>query len=224
MLTSLSRNIQKGLYPCQFPGCQTMKPAKPFNRPADLERHYRNVHASADQKERFECDYPKCDRASDPFTRKDHYRDHLRDYHKEDLGHAKRAKNEDRKRWERAQEDWLAERNISPNWWRCVKCLTRARVDVDGWECNKCNGACEPERAQRRQLKREDAVTYSYDSVTYPFETSCLTCNGAVWMDSGHGNLVACTSCGFGATGAQDYYYETEAGDGIAYHNTSSRY
>ena len=33
------------MYPCQFPGCPTNKP---FERPDDLERHYRNVHASVE--------------------------------------------------------------------------------------------------------------------------------------------------------------------------------
>jgi hypothetical protein len=72
------------LYPWGCLGKQTI-----FSRPADLERHYKNVHAPQDEKDRFPCGYPKCKRATSTFTRKDHYRDHLRDSHKEDIVLAK---------------------------------------------------------------------------------------------------------------------------------------
>jgi hypothetical protein len=191
------------VYPCQFPGCVTKKP---FNRPADLDRHYRNVHASADQKERYECDYPKCERATEPFTRKDHYRDHLRDYHKEDLGQAKRAKKEDRQKWEQAQESWLAERNISANWWRCAKCLSRVRVD-DRWECSRCSGTCESERVARRQMKREERGVHSYDATADLFQSNCTMCNGTLYVHNGD-NWVSCPRCGLSP--APDFSYDPE--------------
>jgi hypothetical protein len=200
------------VYPCQFPGCQTNKP---FNRPADLERHYRNVHASADQKERYQCDYPKCERATEPFTRKDHYRDHLRDYHKEDLGQAKRAKKEDRHKWERAQESWLAERNISINWWRCAKCLSRVRVEDDGWECSRCNGTCEPDRAARRQMKREDYVMHTYDTATDLSQSSCTACNGTMYVHDGNAGWESCPKCSLRT--APEYSYAQGLGDDLGY-------
>ena len=208
------RNCPKGTYPCQFPGCQ---PKKPFNRPADLERHYRNVHASADQRECYECDYPKCDRATEPFTRKDHYRDHLRDYHKEDLGHAKRAKKEDGQKWKRAQENWVAERNISANWWRCAKCLSRVRVDHNGWECRQCNGACEQERITRREGKREhyDYDMGSYGTTTDFFPTDCTVCNGAVYIRGEDDNWLLCPVCG--TRQVSEYSYDPEPADDMAY-------
>lgn len=56
-----------------------------FTRMADLERHMRHIHTDADKKERFLCDYSACSRSATPFHRKDHYREHLREYHLEDL-------------------------------------------------------------------------------------------------------------------------------------------
>jgi hypothetical protein len=184
---TVPRHLQK-LYPCQFPGCPTRKP---FNRPADLERHYRNVHDDA-LKERFYCDYPKCDRSEGNsfFTRKDHCRDHLRDYHKEDIGQAKRTKKDDKYKWERAQEKWLAERTTSPKWWRCSKCLSRIQVDKEGWECRRCNHACESDRKiARRQIKEED--TYSAAS----FTPNCSTCNGTAWIENRTGGWDLCPNC-----------------------------
>lgn len=168
VLVTRCRDIQKGTYPCQFPGCQSKKA---FNRPADLERHYRNVHVSESQRERYQCDYSKCDRAADPFTRKDHYRDHLRDYHKEDLGQAKGAKTEDRPKWERAQKVWLAERNISSDWWRCAKCLLRVHAAEEGWECQKCNEKCDLER----QMMRGEPIASLYDSIQAGSPSSSVT-------------------------------------------------
>jgi hypothetical protein len=203
--------MQKGVYPCQFPGCPTKKP---FNRPADLERHYRNVHASADQKESYQCDYPRCERASDPFTRKDHYRDHLRDYHKEDLGQAKRAKRGDERDWERAQENWLAERKISANWWRCAKCLERVRVDEYAWECGRCNGACEADRAARRQAKREEHSAHTYGD-TADHSPNCTTCNDTMCIPNPDGSWVACPRCQLRT--APEFSYDHGLGDSLGY-------
>ncbi len=49
----------------------------------DLTHHINSVHKNSLT---FTCDYPKCDRSQNPFNRKDHYRNHLRDYHKEAIG------------------------------------------------------------------------------------------------------------------------------------------
>ena len=64
-------------------------------------------HAAIDKSQpvQFICDRRFCGRTADkPFGRKDHYRDHLRDYHKEDIGSARVPKNcanpeEVRKMW-----------------------------------------------------------------------------------------------------------------------------
>ena len=131
-----------------FPGCQ-----KTFNRPADLERHYKNTHASEEVIDRYECDYPNCERYSQPFRRKDHFRDHLRDYHKEDIAIAPRrltptASDSEQKRLHEEREAWEAERI---RWWRCARCLTRVEVFIDGYECRTCNLPLETDRQDRRR-------------------------------------------------------------------------
>ncbi|PQE13419.1 C2H2 finger domain-containing protein [Rutstroemia sp. NJR-2017a WRK4] len=89
-------------------------------RPADLKRHYRQVHADADQKDTFPYDYPRCKRHINPSTRKDHYRGHLKDFHKEDIGSAKQGKNvRATKKWQEVQQAWLEERRVDLQWWRC---------------------------------------------------------------------------------------------------------
>jgi hypothetical protein len=159
---------------CQFPTLC----GKKFKRPADLDRHYRNVHASPEERTKHECDYKRCAGSNDPFKRKDHYRDHLRDfhkediesakvgeytprkdhyrdhlkdYHKEDLGGSKDREHTPREKWETDQKKWPEEWNIDPKWWRCAKCLTRVNTENDGWECPSCNQLCESERIEHRQ-------------------------------------------------------------------------
>ena len=56
-----------------------------FKRLADLQRHYAQVHSGAMVKESYVCDYPRCSRRREPFGRRDHFRDHLRDFHCEDI-------------------------------------------------------------------------------------------------------------------------------------------
>ncbi|KAH8588468.1 hypothetical protein B0O99DRAFT_488516, partial [Bisporella sp. PMI_857] len=139
-----SSDSKRGTCPCKFPnGC-----CMSFKRPADLDRHYMNVHASDDQKLRLNCDYSECPRSSDPFNRKDHYRDHLKDYHKEDIGTAKQAKGMSEKEWKKAQKRWIEERQITVQWWRCAKCLVRVK---DSWDCYQCKQTCETERIKIRQ-------------------------------------------------------------------------
>ncbi|KAE8453999.1 hypothetical protein EG329_007775 [Mollisiaceae sp. DMI_Dod_QoI] len=143
------REPKKGAYPCRYPwGCTGKQNI--FTRPADLERHYKNVHAPEDQKDSFRCDYHKCGRFNEPFTRKDHYRDHIRDYHKEDLGCAKGEKKSAKRDWAASQKSWLAERKISCRWWRCARCLIRVQVNRDEWECPTCKASCEQERIEAR--------------------------------------------------------------------------
>ncbi|KAG5932397.1 hypothetical protein E4U60_005271 [Claviceps pazoutovae] len=80
---------------CLYPGCN----ARPFKRRADLDRHYKHRHAAEGQKLSFNCDYPHCNRRKDPFHRLDHFRDHLREFHKENI----------QKRGSKVDEGWLKE-------------------------------------------------------------------------------------------------------------------
>ncbi|KAH7314103.1 kinase-like domain-containing protein, partial [Rhexocercosporidium sp. MPI-PUGE-AT-0058] len=77
---------------------------------------------------------------------KDAYRDHLREYHLEDM--LKRHKKKNR------EQEWWAARIVSPVWWRCVRCLGPSIiVQRDGWTCKTCKQECEPERiAIRRSI------------------------------------------------------------------------
>lgn len=63
---------------CPHSGC-----SQQFNRAADLERHKSLVH-SADKMPSWICDFRPSPRNGTPFHRKDHFRDHLRDFHKGD--------------------------------------------------------------------------------------------------------------------------------------------
>ncbi|TEA14905.1 hypothetical protein C8034_v002853 [Colletotrichum sidae] len=124
-------------FPCLEAGCT----ANPFKRKADLERHYRQVHQDPSKKEAHKCDYPKCSRRNEPFGRRDHFRDHLRDYHNEDIF----------KRGSHVDDSWLQGRNLSSRWWRCSKCLIR--VDVNSYPdhvCPKCKNPCEDKRKAAR--------------------------------------------------------------------------
>ncbi|KAF7863018.1 hypothetical protein EAF04_007101 [Stromatinia cepivora] len=74
------RSIQKG-YSCQFPsGCSRV-----FGRSADLQRHYKLVHAHADQKSLYSCGSKCSATGNDPFTRNGYYRDYLEDFREEDV-------------------------------------------------------------------------------------------------------------------------------------------
>jgi hypothetical protein len=110
------------------------------------------VHA--DEKDLFPCDYTKCPRSQDSFSRRDHYRDHLRDFHKEDIGCAKGEKSsrdKDKQEWQKAQKAWLAERVVSNKHWRCAKCLVNNNVIQVGWDCASCKNPCEEDRIRTRQ-------------------------------------------------------------------------
>ncbi|KAH7383683.1 kinase-like domain-containing protein, partial [Cadophora sp. MPI-SDFR-AT-0126] len=75
---------------------------------------------------------------------KDAYRDHLREYHLEDM--LKRHKKKNR------EQEWWASRIVSPVWWRCVRCLGPSiLVKRDGWTCRTCSQQCEPERIYIRK-------------------------------------------------------------------------
>jgi hypothetical protein len=89
---------------CEVSGCARKKG---FGTNCDLQRHKRSCH---EQSIIFHCDYRRCERSKKPFTRKDHYREHLRDFHQEALGKVKQNESKER---------------VDPTWWRCVICLTK---------------------------------------------------------------------------------------------------
>ncbi|RYP60199.1 hypothetical protein DL769_008223 [Monosporascus sp. CRB-8-3] len=126
---------------CLEPGCKS----KPFKRKADLDRHYQQVHWDSSIKPSFPCDYPKCTRSTNPFFRSDHYRDHCRDYHREDLLRRSSLKKE--------TNEWWADRIIHKRWWRCSKCLHRVYIQQYGFECHNCKTPCEPQRRNYRNYK-----------------------------------------------------------------------
>ena len=74
-----------GMFRCEHPSCWDRKDKFRFNTFTELTRHYRDAHPHPIQNEWLPCDYPACRRAEDVFTRRDAYRDHLRDYHQEDI-------------------------------------------------------------------------------------------------------------------------------------------
>ena len=147
-----------------------------FSRVADLERHTKHVHLDADAKEQFFCDYTDCSRSSMPFHRKDHYREHLREFHCEDLlkrgSNAHRAPSpnsaasttastptsgsvsasasasEEYKKLQKRlmQEKQLQNSKTDPSWWRCARCLKRVQIAQCEWTCPDCRGSIEEPR------------------------------------------------------------------------------
>ena len=75
------KNTPLGLFRCEHPSCWDTNDKFRFKIFADLASHYKNDHPHAIQEEFFPCDYPTCRRSGDEdaFTRKDAYRDHLRE-------------------------------------------------------------------------------------------------------------------------------------------------
>jgi len=92
-----SRTID-GHYPCQYPECDRKHDA--FNWLADLGRHY------ADDKVSVSCSYLKRTSSQDIFAPKDHHREYIRNFQKEDLGCGKGetcSKNKGQWTWQEAQ-------------------------------------------------------------------------------------------------------------------------
>jgi hypothetical protein len=140
---------EKERYPCLIPGCKQ----KGFSRSADLDRHYKMVHLGEEHKKKYACDYKKCARHDAPFFRQDHFRDHLRLFHKEDL--LKRGSGApDRSWWESRSP-----RAMFAGWWRCNRCLV-VRVDYErhGFVCPGCGNPCEAERQKYRMAAAAQAA------------------------------------------------------------------
>ncbi|KAM7218892.1 hypothetical protein V8F06_005772 [Rhypophila decipiens] len=129
-------------YTCPVPNSQQMS----IGCAADLARHHNMVHDTR-PKATFPCDYRRCSRASPgtPFYQRDHFRDHLREFHKEDLV----------RRGVKASKHWWMSRYIRPDWWRCSRCYQRVNIDPYGWVCADCGSACEEQRQEERRTRKE---------------------------------------------------------------------
>ncbi|KAI1745192.1 hypothetical protein F4680DRAFT_177980 [Xylaria scruposa] len=127
----------EGLFVCMESGCP-----KSFRRKADLERHLAQMHTPREKKLKYPCDWKKCQRAKEPFGRRDHQRDHYRQFHHEDI--MTRGSSG------RGNQRWWDSRAINPDWWRCARCLSRVKVREYAYTCPKCRINCEPERQDRR--------------------------------------------------------------------------
>ncbi|KAI0455854.1 hypothetical protein F5B21DRAFT_172792 [Xylaria acuta] len=127
----------EGLYVCMEPGCP-----KSFRRKADLERHLSQMHTPKEKKLKYPCDWKKCQRAKEPFGRRDHQRDHYRQYHKEDIMPRGSSGKDDQRWWD--------SRSVNLDWWRCARCLTRVKVGDYRYTCPRCRISCEPERQYYR--------------------------------------------------------------------------
>ncbi|CZS87883.1 uncharacterized protein RCO7_00864 [Rhynchosporium graminicola] len=211
----IPESTQKGFVQCAWPG-ECARGSKPFTRSADLARHMQNVHGPQEGRNKFCCSYKTCinDRHLDKnaFSRKDHYRDHLRDYHNEDIGAAKGfkdAKNDKQKyAWAKAQKIWLTSRNISANHWRCARCLTKKWVSKHGWSCDECKLPCEQDRIEARMKlpPREDTQASMRSSTIngsssrprqYTWDPNCRARCDEGWFvsSSDEGEWDACRYC-----------------------------
>jgi len=165
---------RKSEYQCLYPGCRQ----KPFGRTADLERHIMRIHFPESQRYEFNCDYRRCARANirQGFTRRDHFRHHLRDFHKEDLL-LKSQRGAD-------VGGWLRKRPVDLRWWRCWKCLLRIKLEENGWECPECRQVCERERQVARNEKAK----------TGEQEASALSTKHTAGLRIGDSGGATCTS------------------------------
>lgn len=132
-------------YHCTYPACETKGGPPKFTRAADLERHYVHFHGG----HQFPCAYKKCARSTKPFSRKDHYRDHLRDYHKEDVGTSKKTYAD------LPLTDYMGKFQINPKYWRCTKCLVNVHVANHGWQCPDCGCECGINQKKARTIEPE---------------------------------------------------------------------
>ncbi|KAK0108270.1 hypothetical protein ONS95_003088 [Cadophora gregata] len=209
---------QKGEAHCPWPG-KCDRRGEPFGRQADLERHLKNVHGSPARRDKYCCPYNPCLNGrhlkKNSFTRKDHLRDHVRDFHQEDIGAAKGEKNartkEEKRQWQKEQEKWIASRKITATHWTCAKCVVRMSVEEHGWHCMECNQACEQERMEMRLRltpPREEAQAELQNSRGLVREDQeqqegylqCQTCSGIEWVDNGYGAWDPCPLCNYQET------------------------
>lgn len=186
----LTSSSEKGkvVYKCRVPECTS----NPFKRPFDLERHFNTVHGQG-KANHFFCDYQKCPH-KDPFDRKDHCREHYREYHREDL----------LKSTQKDAAKWLKDRNIVLSWWRCSRCFNRNQTD-QGWTCGAdCSQICEKGRVEARKSKMKAAKPRTKKTTqaqapalqSQPFLQGCVYCDNGWYPDEANPhNCVPCAVC-----------------------------
>ncbi|KAL2130904.1 hypothetical protein VTI74DRAFT_5810 [Chaetomium olivicolor] len=135
-------NKFKEKHRCPFPGC-----TKHASRQADVERHYRTVHLKEEDQTKYVCDYRRCTRHRNPFLRQDHFRDHLRHFHKEDLLVRRGGKDDDPEQFWESRAPFA----VKGGWWRCSRCLVRVEEAVSGFVCRGCGKPCESARREYRR-------------------------------------------------------------------------
>ena len=139
-----------------------------------------------------------------PFTRKDHFRDHLRDYHKEDIGAAKGERFLEKTAWLASQKAWVEERKIEASWWRCPKCLCRVQIAKYGYECCRCETPFDTDRTRRVEAIRtapdsvdnsgtDDSQWQCSTAMAYP--TICSVCNDTAFVWNMNGGWDTCPIC-----------------------------
>ncbi|KAH8171452.1 hypothetical protein LIA77_08219 [Sarocladium implicatum] len=128
-------------YCCLYPQCSS----KPFARNADLDRHYKQKHTDSSKKASWFCDYKKCNRRREPFHRLDHFRDHLRQYHKEGIEKRGVFGTGPSDGGESSRKDGSRNSTSGQDWWRCPRCLKRNEEGQD-----ECDGCKQDGQARRR--------------------------------------------------------------------------
>lgn len=115
-----------------------------FKRRPDLKRHQDFIH-KARSLPKFHCDYQRCGRSSDGFNRKDHYRDHLRNYHKEPIKRRAAGEND-------GSNSLVSPPGSKHNWRRCGQCLERIE-SKEGSNCWRCDTRARSRSPGRRSSR-----------------------------------------------------------------------
>lgn len=144
--------------------------------------------------EKFRCDYPKCQH-EDPL-RKDHCREHYREFHMEDL--VKRGGKADNTE----TETWWERRNILKSWWRCCKCLQKTRTS-EGWRCKSCGQQCEQDRQMMRKrllaesMEDDQNVGFStaFSDPAGTYVSQCVACEDGWIYDDKTRHWQKCQVC-----------------------------
>ncbi|CAD6453366.1 ce465734-bef3-400c-882c-6c393666cd6e [Sclerotinia trifoliorum] len=164
-------------YPCHMRTCPDHQSG--FSSQELLVHHYELVHGES----YYLCDYPSCQSQTGSaimsgskirFLRCDFrgseqdYRQHLRDFHKEDI-------NMLESKLSNIEPSELNGSRLQADWWRCHKCLRRVIIQNEGYTCKDCKAICEPIRITARQIRfgyrssiRSEDIIYSNGVTVLP--------------------------------------------------------
>lgn len=222
-LSSLPSTLKNswGMFRCEHPSCWDRRDKFRFNTFTELARHYGDAHPDPIQNEWIPCDYSACKRAEDVFTRKDSYRDHLRDYHQEDI--PRRHKSTKR------EQEWLLQRTLSTGalrWWRCGHCLIRVYVNSGGWVCSECQQSCEQERVAIQLIGRIDVNVGKNETSIVPSSPATLGGPGVFASDAQvafrHSDYVRPFFCRISGCNASSDVLQTQRNLDTHYHEVHS--